>query len=75
MQQACPIVDSIPHKCLCITIHLQVTFLEIYNEIIKDLLNPSDKQLKIRENPESGIYVEDLCELVSNNPSSCVVLT
>lgn len=43
-----------------------VSFLEIYNEIIRDLLNPSDKQLRIRENKESGIYVEGLCELVSD---------
>ena len=38
--------------------------MEIYNEIIKDLLNPSDKKLQIRESPELGIYVEGLCELV-----------
>jgi hypothetical protein len=42
-----------------------VSFLEVYNEEIKDLLNPSDKKLKIHENPKQGIYVEDLCELVS----------
>ena len=43
-----------------------VSFLEIYNENLKDLLNPSDKNvLKIRESPEQGIYVEGLCELVS----------
>jgi len=46
---------------------LSVTFLEIYNEVVKDLLNPSTKQLKIRESPELGIYVEDLCELVVHN--------
>lgn len=46
---------------------LTVTFLEIYNEIVKDLLNPSTKQLKIRESPDLGIYVEDLCELVVHN--------
>ena len=46
---------------------IQVTFLEIYNEILKDLLNPSDKTLKIRESPDIGIYVEDLCELVVNS--------
>jgi hypothetical protein len=34
-----------------------VSYLEIYNEVVKDLLNPSDKQLKIREHPEMGIYV------------------
>jgi hypothetical protein len=42
-----------------------VSFLEVYNEDIKDLLNPSEKKLKIHENPKQGIYVEDLCELVS----------
>lgn len=34
-----------------------VSYLEIYNEVVKDLLNPSDKQLMIREHPEMGIYV------------------
>jgi len=41
----------------------QVSFLEIYNEKIKDLLNPSDKPLNIRESVEAGIYVDGLCEL------------
>ena len=41
-----------------------VSYLEIYNEVIKDLLNPSDKHLKIREHPDMGIYVEGLAELV-----------
>eukprot|EP00428_Durinskia_dybowskii_P064440 CAMPEP_0170383522 /NCGR_PEP_ID=MMETSP0117_2-20130122/15518_1 /TAXON_ID=400756 /ORGANISM="Durinskia baltica, Strain CSIRO CS-38" /LENGTH=775 /DNA_ID=CAMNT_0010639227 /DNA_START=54 /DNA_END=2381 /DNA_ORIENTATION=+ len=41
-----------------------VSFLEVYNEEIKDLLNPSEKKLKIHENPKLGIYVEDLCELI-----------
>jgi len=42
-----------------------VSFLEVYNEEIKDLLNPSDKKLKIHESPDQGIFVEGLCELVS----------
>lgn len=44
---------------------ITVSFLEVYNERVKDLLNPSDKvDLPIRENPSSGIYVDGLCELV-----------
>jgi len=43
---------------------VSVSFLEVYNEEIKDLLNPSDRKLKIHEHPKQGIYVEDLCELV-----------
>lgn len=44
-----------------------VSYLEIYNEVIKDLLNPSDKQLNIREHPEMGVYVQDLAEIVVKN--------
>ena len=44
---------------------ITVSFLEIYNEEIKDLLYPSEKNLKIRESPQLGIFVEGLCELVS----------
>ncbi|KAJ0401552.1 hypothetical protein ATCC90586_002860 [Pythium insidiosum] len=46
-----------------------VSFLEIYNEVIKDLLHPSDKLLKIREHPDLGIYVEQLAELVVKDPA------
>ena len=53
-------------KCM-----VTVSFLEVYNEDIKDLLNPSEKKLKIHENPKLGIYVEDLCELVSWTPLYC----
>lgn len=44
-----------------------VSYLEIYNEVVKDLLNPSSKHLKIREHPDIGIYVEGLAELVVKN--------
>lgn len=45
-------------------IMITVSFLEIYNEVVKDLLNPIGKALNIRESPEKGIYVEGLFELV-----------
>jgi hypothetical protein len=41
-----------------------VSFLEIYNEVVKDLLNPSDRTLAIREHPQMGVYVQDLAEIV-----------
>ncbi len=53
---------------------ITVSFLEIYNEEIKDLLNPSSKQMKIRENKEKGIYVEDLCEVVVKEPGGVLQL-
>lgn len=50
------------------------SFLEIYNEEIKDLLFRSDKHLKIRESPEQGIFVEGLCELVVKDAAGKVYL-
>lgn len=47
---------------------ITVSYLEIYNEVIKDLLNPSDAHLKIREHPDMGIYVEGLAELKATRP-------
>eukprot|EP00605_Chrysophyceae_sp_TOSAG23-4_P002059 GSChrysophyteH1.ASY1.ANO1.2280.1 assembled CDS len=47
---------------------------QIYNEEIKDLINPSKKVMKIRENKERGIYVEDLCELIVKDAHSVMKL-
>ncbi|KAG1689476.1 hypothetical protein DVH05_002145 [Phytophthora capsici] len=46
---------------------LRVSFLEIYNEVVKDLLNPSEKgaNLKLREDPRKGIYVECKEEIIT----------
>lgn len=41
-------------KCL-----ITVSYLEIYNEVVHDLLNPKkDINLRVREHPDLGIYVE-----------------
>eukprot|EP00003_Mantamonas_plastica_P027216 TRINITY_DN5785_c0_g1_i1.p1 TRINITY_DN5785_c0_g1~~TRINITY_DN5785_c0_g1_i1.p1 ORF type:complete len:649 (+),score=311.18 TRINITY_DN5785_c0_g1_i1:918-2864(+) len=37
-----------------------ITYLEIYNERIQDLLNPSPKELKVREHKKLGFIVPDL---------------
>ena len=44
---------------------VEVSYLEIYNERVRDLLNPTTKgNLKVREHPSTGPYVEDLASLV-----------
>lgn len=43
------------------------SYLEIYNEQIKDLLCPSSVSLQIREDSKKGIYVENLCVESANN--------
>ncbi|KAL5596681.1 hypothetical protein BROUX41_006626 [Berkeleyomyces rouxiae] len=43
---------------------VEVSYLEIYNERVRDLLNPTTKgNLKVREHPSTGPYVEDLAKL------------
>ncbi|KAK6085020.1 kinesin motor domain-containing protein [Seiridium cupressi] len=47
---------------------VEVSYLEIYNERVRDLLNPTTKgNLKVREHPSTGPYVEDLAKLVVNS--------
>lgn len=47
---------------------LRVSFVEIYNEVVKDLLTSSDKgsNLKLREDPRKGVYVECKEEIITN---------
>ena len=44
------------------------SYLEIYNEQIVDLFNPSEnsttKQLSLRQHPHHGVFVQDLAQLV-----------
>lgn len=44
---------------------VEVSYLEIYNERVRDLLNPATRgNLRVREHPSTGPYVEDLARLL-----------
>lgn len=45
-----------------------MSYLEIYNETIKDLLNPSNDNLKIHQDKIRGVYVTPLTEEVVTSP-------
>ncbi|KAK6913625.1 Kinesin motor domain [Dillenia turbinata] len=47
--------ENLKYSCKC-------SFLEIYNEQITDLLEPSSTNLQLREDLKKGIYVENLVE-------------
>jgi centromeric protein E len=47
---------------------IRVSYLEIYNEIIKDLLNPERDNLKIHETPDREIFVGNLTEEIVLSP-------
>ncbi|XP_072388088.1 uncharacterized protein [Diabrotica undecimpunctata] len=52
---------------------VSISYLEIYNEKVRDLLNPSNesrnRSLKIREHPKKGPYVQGLSEHPVNTTS------
>ncbi|KAI8980520.1 kinesin motor domain-containing protein [Pilobolus umbonatus] len=53
---------------------LRVSYLEIYNESIRDLLNPINENLRIHEDKVRGIYVTPLTEEVVTNSSDVITL-
>ncbi|XP_069862012.1 stAR-related lipid transfer protein 9 isoform X1 [Dipodomys merriami] len=64
---------SLPSSC-----NIKVSFLEIYNERVRDLLKQSDKKksytLRVREHPERGPYVQGLSEHVVTNYQQVIQL-
>lgn len=53
---------------------ITVSFLEIYKEQIKDLLNPSDKKLRIRQDSKLGTFVQDLATIVVTDADAVLKL-
>jgi centromeric protein E len=53
---------------------LRVSYMEIYNEIITDLLNPRQSKLKLRETTEKEIIVEGLTEEVVTSIDDVIAL-
>ncbi|OAF67351.1 Chromokinesin kid-A [Intoshia linei] len=59
-------------NCKTNRIVLELSYMEIYNEKVKDLLNPQSPSnaniyLKVRENKSYGTYVDGLSKLVVNS--------
>ncbi|XP_072040133.1 kinesin-II 85 kDa subunit-like [Amphiura filiformis] len=47
---------------------VRVSYLEIYNEEVRDLLGKNQQQrLEVKERPDIGVYVKDLSAFVVNN--------
>lgn len=47
-----------------VRVQVEVSYMEIYCERVRDLLNPKNKgNLRVREHPLLGPYVEDLSKL------------
>jgi hypothetical protein len=47
---------------------VRASYLQIYNEVISDLLKPENTNLQIREDRKRGVYVDRLSEWVVRSP-------
>ena len=56
------------------TFIIRITYLQIYNESIDDLLKSEKKHLSIRESHKKGIYVEGLSEWAVCSPNDIYAL-
>ncbi|KCV72817.1 hypothetical protein H696_00395 [Fonticula alba] len=63
-----PAVD--PASTETVNYKIEVSYIEIYNENVKDLLNPTQAghNLKVREHPSLGPYVQGLTKFVVSSP-------
>lgn len=53
---------------------VRASFLEIYNEEVRDLLSSSNQTLQIREDPRRGVFVHSQEEMVTNFESLLRIL-
>jgi kinesin family protein 5 len=56
------IFDRISRNATGTQFSVKCSYLEVYREAIKDLLNPVNDNLPVREHPSRGIYVDGLTE-------------
>ena len=54
--------------------NIWVSFLEIYNELIRDLIVVSQDVLEMREDPDKGITVAGLSEVEVESPEDVMEL-
>lgn len=52
-------IEQAPDSC---SFEVKVSYVEIYMERVRDLMNPSNQDLKIRERKGKGIYIENVTE-------------
>ena len=46
---------------------VKISMSEIYNERIKDLMDPAKDNLKIHEEKGKGVYIQDITEIYCSN--------
>ena len=69
------IFNSLNNKDSSITKYVvKVSYTEIYNETVNDLIDTSKKNLEIRESSQKGIFVNNLSEITVTNVEKAMQL-
>ena len=64
-------IDNSPEE---LEFMIKVTIVEIYNEKVRDLLDISKQDLKVREDKVRGVYIQDATEQYVNDEQDIEVL-
>ena len=51
--------------------NIMISFIQIYLEHIQDLIEPTKKDIRIRESPEDGVYLEGVKWIPVNSTQEC----
>ena len=51
--------------------NIYLSFIQIYLETIQDLLDPTSKDIRIREDPDKGVYLENVQWIRVTSPEEC----
>ena len=51
--------------------NIMISFIQIYLEHIQDLIEPTKKEIRIRESPEEGVYLEGVKWVKVNSTQEC----
>lgn len=55
------------HNIIACRFLVRVSYFEIYNEEIRDLLTKNSTKLEVKERPDVGVFVKDLSTYIVNN--------
>jgi kinesin family protein 5 len=53
---------------------VKISMSEIYNERIKDLMDPTEDNLKIHEEKGKGVYIQDITEIYCSDEQEIYAL-
>ena len=53
---------------------IKLWYVEIYNENIRDLLNNKNENLELREDPDEGVIINNVTEIITNSMNEILIL-